>query len=423
MKRIVTMLLTASLLLCVNPGKAQDEEEFSDFDITIEESVDYGWNTPAGRYLDAVSFFSLHGYVNGVYAGKSSDWMSSDATQIGRPGQLLLPNTEKSSFLYDFALIFSSEMSDRARIAIETHYVSDPSGQGAAGPGGITIAVTEATGSYDLVPQYLTLSAGIFWSPFGIVNEDWLGAQNSFSMIPRASGAYPIHFNERGIRLNGVFNIGSHSAVNYVASIGNGVGQWDLAGQYSVDHDNGKTITARVGIFPGFGKDLEVGLSLMNGTMRNADDPALNLDEPMRYQARMSAFGIDYKYAKNNFSVRGYTIFSTEDLEEDQLGNSPADIDRKGIMAEIGYEIPIKTNLFKGIKPRMRFDRIKRDQLAMTSTSELGVQFLSTNVVSYGFDLIATKNIRLAFDYNVAREKGQSELDNDRFVGKFIAQF
>ena len=58
-----------------------------------------------------------------------------------------------------------------------------------------------------------------------------------------------------------------------------------------------------------------------------------------------------------------------------------------------------------------------------SAASDLGVRFLSTNVVSYGVDFIATKNIRFAFDYSAVNEEGQSELDNNRFVGKLIAQF
>lgn len=429
MKSLLLLATTTIVLnLLARTGQAQDPD-FDDFEITIEEKTDYNWSTPAGKYLDAVSFFSLHGYVNAVYAGPSEDWTAPDPTQVGKPGQLMVPNTNKSSFLYDFALIFSSEMNERTRIAIETHYVSDPSGQGAAGPGGITIAVTEATGSYDLIPQYLTVSGGIFWSPFGTVNKDWLGAQNAFSFIPRASGAYPIHYNERGIRVNGAFNLGSNAAINYVASIGNGVGKWDLSGQYSVDNNDGKTFTSRVGIFPGLKKDLELGLSWTSGSMRSSGDLNMNIDDPLRYEAGMRAFGIDYRYSKNNFTLRGYSIFSTEDLSDDDSGNSPSDINRKGSMVEVLYQFPLETKVLKGIQPRLRFDRIKLDQLMMetpaqpSAASDLGVRFLSTNVVSYGVDFIATKNIRFAFDYSAVNEEGQSELDNNRFVGKLIAQF
>ena len=34
----------------------------------------YQWKIPGGKYIDPVSFFSLHGYVNAVYAGESPEW-------------------------------------------------------------------------------------------------------------------------------------------------------------------------------------------------------------------------------------------------------------------------------------------------------------------------------------------------------------
>ena len=157
MKNILAVFLSAISLY----GFAQD-----DFDISIgNEETNFSWQTPAGNYTDPTSFFSLHGYVNGVFAGTSKDWLAPDPTKLGPPGQLLVPNTKNSSFAYDFALIFGSELTERTRILLETHYVVDPSGSGAAGPGGITVAITEAAGSFDIIPKYLTMTAGLFWSP------------------------------------------------------------------------------------------------------------------------------------------------------------------------------------------------------------------------------------------------------------------
>ena len=104
---------------------------------------------------------------------------------------------------------------------------------------------------------------------FGVLselfNQDWLGAQNNFSLIPRASGAYPVHYNERGVRLNGAFELGENMGLNYVVSVGNGVNNFNISGQRSSDTNNGKTVTGRVGFFPGIGMDLNIGISYMSG--------------------------------------------------------------------------------------------------------------------------------------------------------------
>ena len=67
---------------------------------------------------------------------------------------------------------------------MEIHLVNSPSGTGAAGPGGLTLVLTEANAKFKLYKNYANIAAGIFWVPFGIHNNDWLGAQNLFTTIP-----------------------------------------------------------------------------------------------------------------------------------------------------------------------------------------------------------------------------------------------
>jgi len=404
--------------------QAQDDSFDDEFDVSISDGkTDYSWKTPAGRYLVSSSFFSLHGYVNGVYASKSDEWTSPDPTQLGAPGQLLVPNTNKSSFQYDFALIFGSEINERTRLALETHYVADPSNTGAAGPGGVTLAVTEATGSYDIIPEFLTISGGIFWSPFGIINADWLGAQNNFALIPRASGAYPVHYNERGIRFNGLFELGEGAAINYVFSFGNGLSSFDINGQSAFDTNNGKTITGRIGIFPGMGDKLDIGLSFMSGDLRDETTSGLTLIDPLRYRASASAFGADATYKSGDFKFRGYFIKSKEDLSSDVTVNIvPPGLERTGYMAEVIYLINVGDKYFKGVQPKLRYDKIEVDQLSAVGAA-VGKSTYDSSTISAGLDLVMSDTFRFSFDYNKSTENGQTELDNDRFVGKIIAQF
>lgn len=421
MKSFLRIALAFLLTVTIQPMLfAQDGDEF-DIDLNTEET-NYNWQTPAGKYLEPSSFFSLHGYVNGVYAGPSNEWTAPDPTQLAAPGQLLVPNTNKSSFQYDFAIIIGSELTERTRVAVEAHYVSDPSGRGAAGPGGITIAVTEATGSYDLIPKALTISAGIFWSPFGIVNKDWLGAQNNFSLLPRASGAYPVHYNERGLRLNGYFDLSDNSAINYVVSVGNGLSNYNISGQSSYDNNDNKTVTGRIGVFPGLGKDLEVGVSYMTGVLRDETDLTIpDVSNPLRYESSTSAFGLDATYVLDNLSFHGYFISSTESLTGDGT-NSPEDINRMGYTGEILYVFETDLEYLKGIRPKFRYDFIEVDQLALNGTA-LDKNTYDATTMSFGADILISDNFRFGFDYNITSEGGQNEIENDRFVGKLIAQF
>ena len=189
---------------------------------------------------------------------------------------------------------------------MEWHLVSDPGGRGAAGPGGLTMVMTEATASWDLVPTYLTLSAGLFWAPFATVNLDWLGAQNLFTLIPIASGIFPAHLNERGLRLDGAHAFNPKTAVNYVFSVGNGTQNFDISGQTAYDENDNKTLIGRVAVFPGLGQRLEFGISAATGQLRPEADGSLALDDPSRYAADFDAFAMDAIVRAGALKVRGY---------------------------------------------------------------------------------------------------------------------
>ncbi len=412
-----------TMIACVLALDLRAQED--PFDVTLEDesSEDFSWMTPAGKYLDPTSFFSFHGYVNSVFAGKSEDWTVGDPTQLGPPGQLLVPNTSESAFQFDAALIIGSELTDRTRLIFESHFVSDPKGAGAAGPGGLTIALTEVAASFDIVPKHLTISGGLFWNPFGIANKDWLGAQNQFSLIPRASAAYPVHYNERGVRLNGYFPIAEGAGINYVVSVGNGVSNFNISGQSSFDRDNAKTVTARIGIFPGMGKDLDIGLSWMSGKLRDQVDTLRNTIDPSRYAASTNAVGLDATYKRNNIAFTGYYILSKEHLDNDGLGNNPGFINRSGWMTELSYLIKVGKDHFYGIKPKVRFDNVAIENLNLDSSLDVSKQEFSSSVFSFGTNIHVTEGFYFSIDYNIATENDQEELANNRFLARISAQF
>lgn len=384
--------------------------------LKAQSDSDYSWNTPAGGYNDPSSFFALHGFMNGVFAGPSSEWQIGDPSALGAPGQLFIPNTRKSSFNYDGALVFSSELSSKASLLIETHLVNDPSGTGQTGPAGFTFVLTEAAVSYKIAGDKLQLSAGIFWAPFGIVNTDWLSAENLFTTVPRAAGAFPLHYNEKGIRLNGAFVIGENAGLNYVFSVGNGTDSFDITGLNSFDNNSDKTTIARVGVFPGLGKALEVGISMANGVL-GADNTPNKRD--------FFAFGLDAKYQANNIGFRSYFITSTED----RFGNLPDDVNRNGFMAEAKYRIESAEPIagMGALIPKVRFDYFKRDYFNAASPNSLPEASAST--VSLGFNVVPFENVtfnNLLFgvEYHIISEGDDSpNLDNNRIVLRMTARF
>ncbi len=411
----------------------------SDFRLSEQENSEpedqtsadpFQWKTMAGRYISPGSLFSLHGYVEGVFGASSKDWTSPDPSQIGPPGQLLVPNTSNASFAYDAALFFGSEITSSTQLLLELHLVSDPGGQGAAGPGGLTIALTEASASWAIFESALTLSGGIFWAPFGAINQDWLGAENLFTLIPRATGAFPAHFNERGIRLNGAFALAKNSGLNYVFTVGNGVQSFDISGQNSFDPNQNKTIMGRIGVFPGLANKLEIGYSFATGTLRDREDTAREPEDSLRYPADMTAHAIDLHWRHPRFTLRSYFLYSNESLDSFAVSQfALPDITRNGFLAEISYPLVLKNSISKrigAITPKFRYDWIDGEQL--NAENPASTNRFQTSVYSVGFNLYPAGNFEydsflLSFEYHFQDELEGQELSNDRFVFRITAKY
>ncbi len=393
--------------------------------------ADYAWRKVAGQYIDPTSSYSLHGYVDGVFAGKSGEWTSPDPTRPSAPGHLLVPNRNNAAFQYDAALILNSSLGSGA-VMIELHMVSNPSGTGTAGPGGLTIAATEVTASIDFHPTLFTVSGGLFWIPFGIVNRDWLGAEAMFTTLPRASAAFPTHWNERGVRINGAKALGNSAGINYVASVGNGVHSFAISGQPSADLDNAKTVVGRVGLFPGLGKRLELGYSFAYGKMRSTADTVKDALDTARYPSILSAHGADAVLKVGKLLASAYYIRSEEDLSADMAGAAPpAALIRQGATAQVIYDIPFEHLVFSAIAPKVRADWVSVQRL---TDPVGGKETLSSSGVSFGVNLYPHKQL-LRFDdypfralfvsleYHVQRELDGVELDNDRFIARITGRF
>jgi hypothetical protein len=401
-----------------------DERDYGERRGGDERDLQYAWKTAGRHYVVPLAFVSLHGYLEGVFGAASRDWTVEEPTQLGHPGQGLVPFTNNSSFQYDAALFVSTDLSAHTRSLVELHLVSDSAGQGAAGHGGLTFAITEASVSWDLYKSYLTLGGGVYWAPFGIVNIDWLGGQALFLLVPRASGAFPAHFNERGVRLDGAKALARGFGVNYVVSVGNGVHSFDIDGQNAYDLDNGKTVIARVGLFPGLGPDLELGVSFAAGTLRESGDPAAE-EATLRYPGGFSAYGGDLVWHLGNLDVRSYYIMSVEALGA-AGGVSPPDLVRHGFVAETSYQfmVDLPVGNVRAIVPKARFDWISVDALDETGAAATNMQ---TGVYSVGVDLrtAGTVGAVLGFEYHFQDEiKGfAAPLENDRFLARLLAKF
>ena len=380
----------------------------------------YQWQIPGGKYVDPVSFFSLHGYVNALYAGPSDQWSDGYFNGLGVPGQMNIPYSNNNSFTQDAALWIGSELTDGVSVVIELHLHNTGTGhhrefEGIEDPAqvraGVGLVITEANVRFKILQNYLALSAGTFWSVFGIQNKDWLSAQNLFSTIPLASGAYLTHYNERGVRIDGYLNNGDWG-MNYVFSLGNGYNTWDFEGYSHLDFNDDKTINSRISFFPGLGDQLNIGVSYGTGLIFEQNINADPLTERF-YNSEFDAFGLDLTGNYAGLNLRSYFITSNERFYNNQENIK---LPNTGFMAEISFDYDLEGKLgLKSIHPKFRFDRLDKSEF-INSQSDV------YTTVSAGLNLQIKENFMFSIDYNWIDEE-KNTIDNNRIIARLTANF
>lgn len=314
--------------------------------------------------------------------------------------------------------------------------MTDPSGTGAAGPGGLTLAMTEATASWQMAKDLLRVSGGLYWAPFGTVNKDWMSAQNMFSLMPRASSAFPIHWNERGVRVDGALSFARSAGLNYVVSYGNGLEVPDITGQIGYNRNDSMAFVGRVGLFPGLGDKLDVGYSFARTELRPPGEADVERPpvDPRRYDALIRAQGLDATFRAANATIRSYAIWSSEDLSpatpEDP---NPQDPRRLGFLVEGTYlfKLPKPVLSVGALAPKVRFDGAEIDYLRDEGRQ---LERAKGYTVSFGLNIYPSseivesntypyRNFFVSLEYHILREQTGPELDNDRFVARITGRF
>jgi hypothetical protein len=257
-----------------------------------------------------------------------------------------------------------------------------------------------------------------------------------FSLIPRAAAAFPVHWNERGVRVDGAFSFSESTGLNYVASYGNGLEVPDITGQIGYNRNDSMAFVTRVGLFPGLGEALDLGFSFAHNPLREPGEPELArpLDDPRHYDAVIRALGLDANLRLGDATVRSYVIWSEEDLSATQPGEAdPADPQRLGFLLEGVYlwKLPRPVLAVGGLAPKVRFDLAEIDWLR-----DLGgrVEAAKGYTVSFGLNIYPSseivesrsypyRNFFVSLEYNLLREQTGPELDNDRFVARITGRF
>lgn len=384
------------------PLEAQEPAAGADPTTTARDADRFKRRHASGQYLDPESRFSLQGYVTGTYADFQDDFLRNG---FGAPGQVLVPRTDKSSFQYDWAMFLGSRLSEDVRFVVETHFVTKDDGDFRP-----DIVVTEAHVTWMPLrdKHALRLSLGQYWAPFASVNEDWFSAVNVFTTVPFAARAFPLHYNERGVALEGEFDLGGNRGLNYVASLGNGVTGMTLDDQRGVDANDDKTLMGRIGFLPG-GPSFEVGLSAMKGDFRDAVDQRFPQADPRRYPASFSALAADARYRRPSLELRAYGIRSTEDLA------GASDLDRWGVMAEGAVRLARGVEALREIWLKARWDLSRVETLAVFPEKD--------QVLSVGLNFKPARRTVLKIEGFFHDEKDGRKLKDNGFIAQFSASF
>ena len=296
--------------------------------------------------------------------------------------------------------------------------------------------MTEATASWEMAQDLLRLSGGLYWVPFGTVNKEWMSAQNVFSLMPRASAAFPVHWNERGVRVDGAKNFSRNAGFNYVVSYGNGLEVPDITGQIGYDRNDSKAVVSRVGLFPGMGERLELGFSFARVRLREPGEPELErpLDDPRHFGSLMQSQGIDLNLRLANATVRSYAILSSEDLsatvDEDP---NPADLRHLGVLLESVYLHKLSRPVLSvgALAPKVRFDYAAIESLRGGGTQahrdegytiSVGVNIYPSSEIVES-NAYPYRNFFISLEYHFLHELTGPELDNDRFVARITGRF
>lgn len=362
-------------------------------------------STPSGAYADPASFFFLHGYTTLTYAdfGKDFGGVPGQNSQILVEGISSRSGKHESGFRNDTALIIGSQLSESLEGVFEVHFVGnalDP----VVTEGKITWEPFETSSD----EPSLRLVAGRYWWPFGIHNFEWFSSVNSFNLLsPAALEAVPVHYTEVGVMAEGEWPISKNFGFNYLFSIGNGVSSFEIGDNTgsgnAFDLDSNRTFTARIGVFPWI-ENLEIGASFAAGGLRRGLDTSFAVSDARRYEADLTAFGVDAVYRWKDLDFRGYWYFSEEDFT-----GAPLDtLDRNGGTLEMLYTLLKDAPLVKEVRLKGRVSTVIDATLSDGS-------FRSTQY-GLGFNLRPRPHFLIKTEYFIQDEgRGISGVDNDGF--------
>ena len=394
---------------------------------------------PQRKYEGAVSFFFVHGYVTAFAQDFEKDFSTFERNGdqplegaapglIGGPGNVTLGNSGGSaSFSHDVGLIIGAELNSQLKLLTEQHWVN----RNVPGQEDIPfneIATTQAKVRWQpWEDQPYRITAGRFWSSFAGAQDDLLSAQGNFTHVPNARSALPYAFND-GLQVDGAYKSDDgRVGINWVVELVNGNENFNGASGGTFDSGNNFDVSGRIGILPlsffdsFWAQEFEVGVSYADGTLREDQGSFLSDKDPTDVNAEWDGLGVDLRYVKDDFNLRGYWIDTDEDLK------GGPELERTGIMVEGLYRVLDDLGVLGAADVKLRYDKFERDGILTSAVPGATLDDARTFEDvrwTYGVNFHPMDQLKLEFEYSDSDEDGGfNEADDNGFSAALTASF
>lgn len=264
--------------------------------------------------------------------------------------------------------------------------------------GGETVEIDQAFLEW-AVTDWASLTAGRFYTPFGIERFVWYSPTNALVSRPEPfRQIVPGNFYANGVMLSGTVPTGSKSVFTYETAITDGLGDQDLSSRRGSrifrDNNSSRAVSGRLGWSPN--PKLEFGASAHQ--QRHSTEGDLDL----------SFFGADLVFRQAGFEVRSEYVKA--DVEE-AVG---LDLGQEGYYVQVGYTLQRLSELLPSVTFVTRYDSVDLDDRIISNDDR---DFWSVGV---NFEIL--DHLRFKLEQRWGSESGPA-LDNDTFLTQFVIDF
>lgn len=256
--------------------------------------------------------------------------------------------------------------------------------------------------------DWLTLTAGRYYSPFGIERFVWYPPTNALVSRPEPlRQIVPGNFYANGLMLSGNLGAEARARFTYEVSLANGLGaDADTSrrgSRQNRDNNSDKALTARLGFSPN--THLEFGASHHSQDYDDSDRLGLEFT------------GIDVAARWSGWEFRGEYVDATIETElEDTLGEvlRGADFEQDGWYGQLGYTYDWFRIWLPSLTLVTRFDSVDLDA-ASRGAGDRDLWSLGLNAAIY-------EHFRFKAEYRMIDEEGPAN-DQNVFLSQFVIDF